>query len=124
VLSYITDFSGGLRVESDSGYGGQLLFFYRHEPDSDELTIIEPVLTYHFKQFEKTIPFTGLGYYLKSNKYDETKREESRITLVGGLEYFVNKHFSLDLRIVGRFLSSDGKGKTQIGTDLGVSIFL
>ena len=122
VFSYTTIFGGGVRVESESGYGGQLHFWYQREPDS-KITILEPVVTYHFKRFEKTIPFIGLGYYLKSDEYDETKREESGITLLGGLEYFVNKHFSLDLRIVGRFLNSDGKGKTQIGTDLGVSIF-
>lgn len=122
VLSYTTMFGGGLRVESDSGYGGQLHFWYKQEPDS-KITIIEPVVTYHFKRFKKTMPFIGLGYYLKSDEYDKTKRKESGITLLRGLEYFVNKHFSLDLRIVGRFLNSDGKGKTQIGTDLGVSIF-
>jgi len=60
------------------------------------------VETYHFKRFEKTIPFIGLGYYLKSDEYDETKREESGITLLGGLEYFVNKlinifHWTLGL---------------------------
>lgn len=106
---------GGFKIETNSGFGGELLLNYSYSTmNSEELGLhgkettiaFNPALTYHFGESSTTSPYIGLGYHclrqeeeLKNYFKNTQTYEESGWILMAGIEHFFSKGFSCDLRI-------------------------
>jgi len=135
-LTYRLNDWGGLKIETQSGFGGELLFEYDGET-CEHMAVTElylqPSVLYHFKGSSDTSPYVGIGYYSDRYTYENWGSEvgtESGIVLLAGLERFFG-NVSCDLRASAYFTtwkevwdSSEDQGTyAGIYVDLGVSVF-
>jgi len=135
-LTYRLNDWGGIKYQSQFGFGGELLFEYYGETyDHTAVTklYLQPSVLYHFKRSSDISPYVGVGYYSDRYTYENWGSElgtESGVVLLVGLERFFG-NFSCDLRASAHFTtwknvwdSSEEQGTyAGIYVDMGVSVF-
>jgi len=136
-LTYRLNHWGGVKFNTQSGFGGELFLEYYGSTYEDSTTThldLHPSLLYRFKGSSDTSPYVGIGYfshkYTYENWYSLLERG-SGFCLFAGMEYFLSEKFSVDLRATASFDtwkeiwdSSEEQGTdTGIYVDLGVSIY-
>ena len=141
-LTYRWNNWGGLKIETKSGFGGEVLFSYFHTNEKDDKheigTGFQPSLTYYFRGSSNTSPYVGLGYFSFREEVKDLVTftyEVSGPTLLLGIEHFLNKNFSCDFRITAYFQDWGGSYKadgeswkgaegthSEIDVDLGFSV--
>ncbi len=137
-LTYRLNDWGGVKFETQSGFGGELLLSYRdytYEDSRDTYLVFQPSVLYRFEGSSDTSPYVGIGYVSFTNTYENWGTgvfKESGFALLVGLEHFFSEKFSIDLRATGYFNtwketwnSSEEQGAyTGIYVDMGASIYL
>ena len=133
-LTYRVNDWGGLKFETQSGFGGELLLNYRdytYEDSKDTYLSFQPSVLYRFKGSSDTSPYVGIGYFSFTNNWDNGFIRESGFALLVGMEHFLSEKFSFDLRATACFNTwNDTWGSweeqgtyTSIYIDMGVSIY-
>jgi len=137
-LTYRVNDWGGVKFETQSGFGGELLLYYHGYTHEDyyrnTYMDFQPSLLYRFKCSSDTSPYVGIGYLSSTNTYENWGTEtwqESGFRLLAGMEHFFSEKFSFDLRATAYFNtwkdiwnSSEERGTyTGIYVDMGVSIY-
>jgi len=136
-LTYRLNDWGGVKIDTQSGFGGELLFNYSdhtYEDGKSTYLSFQPSLLYRFKGSSDTSPYVGIGYLFSTNTYENWGTEvwqESGFRLLLGIEHFFSENFSFDLRASAYFTtwkdvwdSSEDQGTyTGIYVDMGVSIY-
>ena len=137
-LTYRLNDWGGVKIDTQSGFGGELLFSYgdyTYEDDKDTYLDFQPSLLYRFKGSLDTSLYVGIGYLSSTNTYSWastlSRDSESGFRLLLGIEHFFSEKFSVDLRATAYFntwneiwYSWEEHGTyTGIYVDLGVSIY-
>lgn len=136
-LTYRVNDWGGVKFETQSGFGGELLLYYQgytHEDYTRTYLDFQPSVLYRFKGSSDTSPYVGIGYFFSTHTYENWGSEvfkESGFTLLVGLERFFGEKFSFDLRATAYFNvrkdtwnSSEEQGtRNGLYVDLGVSIY-
>jgi len=135
-LTYRMGSEGGIKIKTDSGLGGEVLFNYRYTKKDGEHKYrrIEfyPSITYYLvRDSSNTLPYLGLGfYYSRKGGFGDDIDRTSGLNLLAGIEHFFNKNFSCDLRVTVSTISeqstdNEQKESTQsLHFDLGFSLFL
>jgi len=126
-LTYRLNDCGGVKIETQSGFGGELLLeYYRSTYESSggygtsTSWTLQPSILYRFKRSSDTSIYVGLGYVYSPG-----------FSLLVGLEHFFSEKFSVDLRVTAGFGtwtttwdSWEEHGEyTNIYVDMGVSIY-
>ncbi len=129
---------GGLKIDTQSGFGGELLFDYSnytYEDVRDAYLSFQPSVLYRFKGSSDTSPYVGIGYLSYTNTYEDWVSgifRESGPRIFVGMERFFSEKFSFDLRATAVFntwndrwgSSSEEQGTyTAIWVDMGVFIY-
>jgi len=135
-LTYRLNDRGGVKIDTQSGFGGELLFSYSdytYEDGKSTYLSFQPSLLYRFKSSSDTSPYVGIGYLSSTNTYSWASGlfRESGFRLLVGMEHFFSEKFSFDLRVTASFDtwndiwdSWEEQGTdTAIYVDLGVSIY-
>jgi len=136
-LTYRVNDWGGLKIETQSGFGGELLLNYAdytYEDSKDTYLSFQPSVFYRFKGSSDTSPYVGIGYVSFTNTYENWTSalfKESGVALLVGLEHFFSEKLSVDLRATAYFNawkdiwdSWEEQGTyTGVYVDLGVSIY-
>ncbi len=103
-LTYRLDDWGGLKMWTQSGFGGELLVtYYRSTSETSTTTQLDyqPSVLYRFKGSSDTSTYVGLGYLYSRDTYANwitEIRRESGTALFVGLERRFGENFSVDLR--------------------------
>jgi len=137
-LTYRLNDWGGVKIDTQSGFGGELLLNYSDYTYEDyyrsTYLSFQPSLLYRFKGSSDTSPYVGIGYFSSTNTYENWGTEvwrQSGFRLLVGLEHFFNEKFSVDLRVTACFDTwndtwdswEDYGTDAGIYVDLGVSIY-
>ena len=136
-LTYRLNDWGGLKIDTQSGFGGELLLDYSDYTyeDGSKSTYLsfQPSVLYRFKGSLDTSPYVGIGYYSYMDTYENWVGidRESGFRLLVGLEHFFSEKFSFDLRATACFDTwtatwdswEEHGTYTTIYVDLGVSIY-
>jgi len=136
-LTYRLNDRGGLKIDTQSGFGGELLLDYSDYAyeDGSKSTYLsfQPSVLYRFKCSSDTSPYVGIGYLFRTDTYSWSSGlyRESGFHLLVGMEHFFSEKFSVDLRATACFntwndiwSSWEEQGTdTAIYVDLGVSIY-
>jgi len=126
-----------VKFETQSGFGGELLldyYDYIYEDSKDTYWIFQPSVLYRFEGSSDTSPYVGIGYVSFTNTYENWGTEvfkESGFALLVGMEHFLSKKFSVDLRATAYFNTwnetwdswEEQGAYTGIYVDMGVSIY-
>jgi len=126
-LTYRLNDCGGVKIETQSGFGGELLLdYYRSTYESNgghgtsTSWTLKPSILYRFKGSSDTSIYVGLGYVYSPG-----------FRLLVGLEHFFSEKFSVDLRATAYFGTwtatwdswEEHGTYTGIYVDMGVSIY-
>ena len=137
-LTYRLNDWGGVKIDTRSGFGGELLFNYSDYTYEDYYRStymdFQPSLLYRFKCSSDTSPYVGIGYLSSTNTYENWGTEtwqESGLRLLLGIEHFFSEKLSVDLRATAYFntwneiwdSSEDHGTYTGIYVDMGVSVY-
>ena len=135
-LTYRLNDWGGVKIDTQSGFGGELLLDYSdytYEDGKDTYLSFQPSLLYRFEGSSDTSPYVGIGYLSYTNTYENWfsgLSRESGFALLVGLEHFFSEKFSVDLRVTAYLNAWEETGywedqgtRTIIYVDLGVSIY-
>ena len=135
-LTYRLNDWGGLKIDTQSGFGGELLLDYYGSTSEYSTTTqlnFQPSVLYRFKGSSDTSPYVGIGYLSYTDTYENSISEshkESGFNLLVGLEHFFSEKFSVDLRVTAYLNAWEETGyweeqgtDTGIYVDLGVSIY-
>ena len=136
-LTYRPGDRGGVKIETQSGFGGELLLEYHGSTYEDSVTThldLIPSVLYHFKGSSDTSLYVGIGYFAHTYRYENwtsSLDRESALNLLVGVEHFFNEKFSVDLRATAFFgtwsdtwdSSEDHGTYTGLYVDMGVSIY-
>ena len=136
-LTYRPGDRGGVKIETQSGFGGELLLEYYGSTYEDSVTThldLIPSVLYHFKGSSDTSLYVGIGYFSHTYTYENwtsSLDRESGPNLLVGIEHFFNEKFSFDLRATAYFgtwsdtwdSSEDHGTYTGLYVDMGVSIY-
>ena len=136
-LTYRLNNWGGVKIETQSGFGGELLVEYHGSTSEDSTGThldFEPSVLYHFKGSSDTRTYVGIGYFFHKYTYENWISEvdtQSELNLFVGLEHFFSEKFSVDLRATAYFntwkdtwdSSEDHGTYTGLYVDMGVSIY-
>jgi len=135
-LTYRLNDWGGVKIETQSGFGGELLLDYYGSTSEYSTTTqldFQPSVLYRFKGSLDTSPYVGIGYYSYMDTYENWVGidRESGFRLLVGLEHFFSEKFSFDLRATACFDTwketwdswEEHGTYTTIYVDLGVSIY-
>jgi len=129
---------GGVKIDTQSGFGGELLFNYEDYIYEDYYRStyldFQSSLLYRFKGSSDTSLYVGIGYLSSTNTYENWGTEvwrQSGFRLLVGMEHFFNEKFSVDLRATAYFNAwnetwdswEDQGTRNGIYVDLGVSIY-
>ena len=103
-LTYRLNDWGGVKIDTESGFGVELLLNYQgytYEDGKDTHLSIQPSVLYRFKGSSDTSPYVGIGYFSSTDTYENWGTElwkESGFALLIGMERFFGEKFSADLR--------------------------
>lgn len=136
-LTYRLNDWGGVKIDTESGFGGELLLNYAHyayEDVRDTHLSFQPSLLYRFRRSSDTSPYVGIGYLSYTNTYENWVSgsfRESGPRIFVGMERFFSEKFSVDLRATAVFNtwndtwdSFEEQGTyTAIYVDMGVTIY-
>jgi len=135
-LTYRPGDWGGVKIDTQSGFGGELLFGYygsTNEYSTTALLEFQPSVLYRFARSSDTSPYVGLGYVYYTETYENSISEiykQSGFALLAGIEHFFNEKFSVDLRATVYLNAWEETGyweeqgtRTIIYVDMGVSIY-
>ncbi len=136
-LTYRLNDGGGVKIDTQYGFGGELLFDYAdyiYEDSKDTYLSFQPSLLYRFEGSSDTSLYVGIGYLSSTNTYENWFSglyRESGIRLLVGMEHFLSEKFSFDLRVTACFNTwndtwgswEDQGTDTTIYVDMGVSIY-
>ena len=136
-LTYRLNDWGGVKIDTQSGFGGELLLSYSdHTYENSKYTYLDlqPSVLYRFKGSSDTSPYVGLGYVYYTDTYQSYSNglyELSGFCLLAGIEHFFSDKFSVDLRATAYFNSwkdtwgsyEDNGTRSGIYVDMGVSIY-
>ena len=136
-LTYRVNDWGGVKFETQSGFGGELLLHYQgytHEDYRRTYLDFQPSLLYRFKGSSDTSPYVGIGYLSSTHTYENWGTEtwqRSGFRLLVGLEHFFSEKFSVDLRATAYFNTwkdiwnswEDQGTRNGLYVDFGASIY-
>jgi len=135
-LTYRLNDWGGVKIDTQSGFGGELLLEYYGSTSEDSTTTqlsFQPSFLYRFKGSSDTSPYVGIGHFSHTYTYENwtsSLDRESGFVLLVGLEHFFSEKFSIDLRVTAYLNAWEETGywedqgtRTIIYVDLGVSIY-
>ena len=136
-LTYRVNDWGGVKFETQSGFGGELLLYYQgytYEDYRRTYLDFQSSLLYRFKGSSNTSPYVGIGYLSETHTYESWGTDvwqQSGFRLLAGMEHFFSEKFSLDLRATAYFNSwkdiwgshEDNGTRSGIYVDMGVSIY-
>jgi len=137
-LTYRVNDWGGVKFETQSGFGGELLLYYQgytHEDYRRTYLDFQPSILYRFKGSSDTSPYLGIGYLSSTHRYESWGTDvwqQSGFRLLVGLEHFFSEKFSFDLRATAYFNSwkdtwgdsyEENGTRSGIYVDMGVSIY-
>lgn len=129
---------GGLRIDIQSGFWGELLFDYTaytyEDTYKNTYLSFQPSVLYRFEESSDTSLYVGIGYLFSTNTYENWFSDlyrESGVRLLVGMEHFLNEKFSFDVRVTACFNTWNDTWDSWVdqGTyaavyvDVGVSIY-
>jgi len=139
-LTYRLDDRGGVKFETQSGFGGELLLSYRGYTQEDYIETyldFQPSLLYRFKGSSDTSPYVGIGYFFSKDTFEDWGIETEvwqqwGFALLVGMEHFFGEKLSVDLRATAYFStwkdtfwdSPEDRGtRNGLYLDMGVSMY-
>ncbi len=133
-LTYRLNDWGGVKIDTESGFGVELLLNYQgytYEDGKDTHLSIQPSVLYRFKGSSDTSPYVGIGYFSFTDDWTSGLVTESGFSIFVGMEYFFSEKFSVDLRAAGASNTwtdtwgswEEQGGYTAIYVDMGVTIY-
>ncbi len=135
-LTYRLDSGGGLKIETQSGLGAELLLYYEGYTDEDSRNTyldLRPSVLYRFKGSSDTSLYVGVGYLFSPDIYNNATSavyHESGFSLLLGVERSFGKKFSCDLRATAYLNTWENTGSWEeqgtrngLRIDLGISIY-
>ncbi len=133
-LTYRLNDRGGVKIGTESGFGGELLLNYQgytHEDMKDTELSIQPSVLYRFNGSSDTSPYVGIGYFSFTDDWTSGSFRESGFALLAGLEHLLGEKLSVDLRATAYFNtwndiwgSWEEQGTyTGLYVDMGVTIY-
>jgi len=130
-LTYRLNNRGGVKIDTQSGFGGELLLYYSdytYDDSKNTYLSFQPSLLYRFKGSSDTSPYAGIGYLSSTNTYSWASGlfRESGFRLLVGLEHFFSEKFSVDLRATAYFNTWNDTWGSWVdqGTDAGIYVDL
>ena len=133
-LTYRLNDWGGVKIDTESGFGGELLVNYigfTFEDTKDTELSLQPSILYRFKGSSDTSPYVGIGYLSFTDEWTNGFFRESGFALLAGLERLLGEKLSVDLRATAYFNTwndtwgsfEDQGTYTAIYVDMGVTIY-
>lgn len=133
-LTYRLNDWGGVKIDTESGFGGELLVNYigsTSEDMKDTELSLQPSLLYRFKGSSDTSSYVGIGYFSSTDDWTSGLFRESGLALLAGLERLFGEKLSVDLRATAYFNTwNDTWGSweyqgtyTAVYVDIGVTIY-
>ena len=133
-LTYRLNDWGGVKIDTESGFGGELLLNYQgytYEDTKDTHWSIQPSVLYRFKGSSDTSSYVGIGYFSFTDDWTGGLLRESGFALLVGLERLFGEKLSVDLRATAYFNtwkdiwgSWEEQGTyTGLYVDMGVTIY-
>jgi len=137
-ITYRLNDRGGVRIDTQSGFGGELLLYYSDYTYEDYYRRtdldFQPSLLYRFKGSSDTSPYVGIGYLSSTDTHENWSTEvwrQSGFRLLVGLEHFFSEKFSFNVRVTACFNTwndtwdswVDQGTDAAVYVDLGVSIY-
>ncbi len=136
-LTYRLNDWGGVKIDTQSGFGGELLLNYANYTSEDVRDTdlgFQLSALYRFKGSSGTSKYVGIGYLSLTNTFENwisSSYRESGPRLFCGIERFFGEKFSVDLRATAAFNtwnetwdSVEERGTyTAIYVDVGVTIY-
>ncbi|GAI96746.1 unnamed protein product, partial [marine sediment metagenome] len=136
-LTYRLNDWGGVKIDTESGFGGELLLNYADytsEDIRDTYLSFQPSVLYRFKGSSDTLLYVGIGYLSYTNTYENWTSafyRESGPRVFVGIRSPLNDNIALDLRVTAcsnKWTDAWGSWEEQgtytaIYVDMGVSIY-
>jgi len=138
-LTYRLNDWGGVKIDTQSGFGGELLVNYSdytYEDYRETYLDFQPSLLYRFKSSSDISPYVGIGYFSSAETYiyenwGTEVWQQSGFHLLAGMEHFFSEKFSFDLRATAYFNTwndtwdswEEHGTRNGLYVDLGVSIY-
>jgi len=136
-LTYRLNDWGGVKIDTESGFGGELLLNYADytsEDIRDTYLSFQPAFLYLFEGSSDTSLYVGIGYLSYTSTYENWVSafyRESGPRVFVGIRSPLNDNIALDLRVTAcsnkwtdTWGSSEEQGTyTAIYVDMGVSIY-
>ncbi len=136
-LTYRLNDWGGVKIDTESGFGGELLLNrtdYTYEDSRDTYLSFQPAFLYLFEGSSDTSPYVGIGYFSSVDTYENWGTDvwqQSGFLVLVGMEHFFGEKLSVDLRATAAFNtwnetwdSVEERGTyTAIYVDMGVTIY-